>query len=188
MKSTRLIAFAATCLALSAAHAQTAAPASSPKMYAEIGYASTDFKVSDGTDSLKASPSLVSGLFGYQVHPNLAVEGFLGFGAGKDGVKFNGMSVPLNVKLGTMVGVFARPSVAVSDTVELFGRVGWVDTELKTTGAGLSASEKDSSLAYGIGANFNLSKTSYLQASWTRLYKKDDTTIEGLGLAYGMRF
>lgn len=188
MKNTRLLACAATCLALSTAHAQSTAPADNPRMYAEIGYASADFKISDGVDSLKASPSLVSGTFGYQFHPNFAVEGFLGLGAGKGGVKFNGVSMPANVKLGTMIGVFARPSLALGDSVELFGRVGWVDTELKTSAFGMSASERDSSLAYGIGANFNLSKTSYLQASWTSFYKKHDTKIEGLGLAYGMRF
>jgi hypothetical protein len=179
---------AASLMALSAAQAQTTPPAANPKLYAEIGYTATTFKVSAGGDSLKASPSLVSGVFGYQAHPNFAVEGFLGFGAGKDGVKYNGVDLPIDVKLGTMVGVFARPSVALGDTVELFGRVGWMHTELKTSAPGLSVTEKDSNVAYGFGANFNLSKSSYLQASWTSFYNKDDTKIEGFGLAYGLRF
>ncbi|AOS81489.1 MULTISPECIES: outer membrane beta-barrel protein [Hydrogenophaga] len=179
---------AASLMALSAAQAQTTPPAANPKLYAEIGYVATDLKVTAGPDSLKASPGLVSGIFGYQPHPNFAVEGFLGFGAGKDKVQLNGAAVPVEVKLGTMVGVFARPSVALGETVELFGRIGWMHTELKTSAPGLSVTEKDSSVAYGIGANFNLSRTSYLQASWTSFYKKDDTKIEGFGLAYGLRF
>jgi hypothetical protein len=188
MKSTRLLALAATCFALSAAHAQSAESAAHPAMYAEIGYAAPELKMSDGIDSMKASPSLFSGVFGYQFHPNFAVEGYLGLGAGKDGVKFNGVSVPVNAKLGTLYGVFARPSVSVSESVDLFARIGWMSTELKASGPGGSYADRNSSMAYGVGANFNLSKTAYLQASWTSFYDKHETQIQGLGLAYGMRF
>lgn len=188
MKTSRFFTFAVTCLALSAAQAQTADPATNPRMYAEIGYTSAKYKESYEGFSVKGSPNAVSGTFGFQVHPNLSVEAYLGMGTGKDSVKFDGMSTPLDVKLGNMVGVFARPSVAIGDKVELFGRAGWVSSELKFSAFGDSTSQRESSMAYGVGANFNLSKTSYLQASWTSFYKKHDIKIEGLTLAYGLRF
>ena len=88
--------------------------------------------------------------------------------------------------------IFAQSSVSAhAELASIFNcvaRIGWMNTELKTTGFGLSVSEKDSSMAYGLGANFNLSRTSYLQANWTSFYDKHDTKIQGFGLAYGMRF
>lgn len=187
MKSTRLLAFAATCIALSTAQAQST-PDTPTKMYAEIGYTALDYKETSAFGTWKTSPSALSGVFGYQVHPNLGVEAFLGLGTGKDNVKLNGIGLPMDTKLDSMVGVFVRPSWAVSDSIDLFGRVGWVETKLTHSAFGYSLSQKDDSVAYGIGANFNLSKTSYLQASWTRFFSKDKIKIEGLGVAYGMRF
>lgn len=184
MKLIRLTAFAVTCLALSAAQAQST-PDAKPKMYAEIGYTALKFQQKDDTDQYKASPSMLTGTFGYQFHPNMAVEGLLGFGAGKGKVKLNGESNGDELKLGNMVGVFFRPSVNFGDSVEVFGRVGWAHTQLKSLEFGKSS---DSSLSYGVGAQFNLSKTSYLQANWTSYYNKHDTKIEGMGLSYGLRF
>ena len=189
MKNIRLLALAATCIALSTAHAQSVEPAANPKMYAEFGYASLGYKETDALGGTwKTSPSALTGVFGYQAHPNIAVEALLGFGAGKDGVKLNGVGLPANVKLDSMFGVFVRPSIAIGESVELFGRVGWVENKLKLSAFGDSVSLKNDSVAYGIGANFNLSKTSYLQFNWTSYYGKHDTKIEGFGLAYGLRF
>ena len=180
-----LLALAATCIALSTAHAQNAGPDSHPRMFAEVGYSALTAKTAFDGHEWKASPGLVTGSFGYQFHPNMAVEGLLGFGAGKDKVRFNGEATGEQLKMGMLYGVFFRPSLSLGDSFELLGRVGWAHTELKSSVAG---KDSDGSLAYGIGANFNLSKTSYLQANWTSFYKKDDTRIEGFGLAYGLRF
>lgn len=185
MKTSRILTLAVTCLVLSAAQAQSSDPAANPKMYAEIGYSTVKLQTRSDGDHWKASPSLVTGTFGYQFHPNIAVEGVLGFGAGKDEVKHNGETTDEQIKLGNLFGVFVRPSVSFGDSVEVFGRVGWAHTQLKSSTDG---NDRDSSLAYGIGAQFKLSKTSYLQANWTSYYNKHDTKIEGIGLAYGLRF
>jgi opacity protein-like surface antigen len=185
MKNHRLLALAATCLVLSTANAQTANPDSHPRMFAEIGYTALTAKTEFAGDQWKASPGLVTGSFGYQFHPNVAVEGVLGFGAGKDKVKFNGENTSEDVKLGTMYGVFVRPSVSLGDSFQLFGRLGWAHTELKSSEDG---KDSDASLAYGIGASYHFNKSSYLQVNWTSYYDKHDTKIHGLGLAYGLRF
>ena len=54
--------------------------------------------------------------------------------------------------------------------------------------AGESVSDSGQDVAYGIGANVNLSRTSYLQASWTSHYDDDGVKLEGLGVAWGMKF
>lgn len=178
---------AATALvAVSSARAQD----TSPKMYAEIGYTQLAAKEADPLGSIKFSPKAVTGAFGYQFTPNMAVEGMLDFGAGKGKVKFNGVDTGMDGKVKTAVGVFLKPSVAVSDSINLFGRIGWVHSQLELSSPGFSDSQNDTDtdIAYGVGGNFNLSKTSYIQASWMNYYKKDGFKIDGFTVAYGMRF
>lgn len=170
--------------AAAAAHAQ----ATEPSLYGEIGYNSVSVTESGGGVSLKFKPDLLTGVIGYRLNPNLSVEGLLGFGIGDDEIKLNGMGTGVKGEMGTTYGVFLRPSVAVSDSVELFGRVGFVRSALKLSGPGGSVSLSDTGLAYGIGANFNLSKTSYLQANWTSYYNDDGLKLQGIGVAWGMNF
>lgn len=170
--------------AAAAGHAQS----TDPTLYGEIGYSSVSVSIKDGTDSTKFKPDLLTGVIGYRLNPNLSVEALLGFGVGDSGVKFNGSSVPAKGELGTSYGVFLRPSAPVSESVELFGRVGFVRSTLKLSTAGLSLSDSDTGFAYGIGANVHLSQRSYLQANWTSYYNKGGTKLEGLGLAWGMKF
>ncbi len=170
--------------AAAAAHAQ----ATEPSLYGEIGYNSVSVTSKDVGVSVKFKPDLLTGVIGYRVHPNVSVEGLLGFGIGDDEVKLNGVGTGVKGEMGTTYGVFLRPNVAVSESVELFGRVGFVRTALKLSAGGVSESSSDTGLAYGIGANFNLSKTSYLQANWTSYYSDDGVKLQGIGLAWGMKF
>lgn len=179
-----ILAVATALFASTAVHAQVAAP----KMYAEIGYTQLSVKESDPMGAIKFSPQVLTGLFGYQITPNIAVEGLLGFGAGKDELKLGSASSGVQGKVKNAVGVFFKPSVAVSDSIDLFGRIGWVRSEMELSAPGVSMSESDSDIAYGFGANFNLSKTSYIQANWMNYFKKDGVKIDGLTVAYGIRF
>lgn len=166
-----------------AAHAQAA----NPSAYFELGYASLSYKGSFGSDTLKASPGVLTGTLGYKLHPNIALEGQLGFGLGSSEVKLNGAGTGFDAKIGTGFGVFVRPSVEVAQNLELFGRLGWQRTKLKISG-GIPKTSSHSDMAFGLGANYSLSKTSYLQANWMNYYSKDGETVRGFGLSYGMRF
>lgn len=167
-----------------AAHAQGAeAP-----LYFELGYSKLSVKGGVPGLSLKASPGAITGIAGYQVNENLSLEGLLAFGVGGSEAKINGAGSGVDIKVGTGVGFFARASANVTDDLQLFGRLGWQHSSLKLSGQGGSVSDSGSDLAYGFGANYNLSKSSYLQASWMSYYNKDSTKISGFGLSYGLRF
>jgi hypothetical protein len=86
----------------------------------------------------------------------------------------------IDIKVGTGVGFFTRASVNVSDDLQLFGRLGWQHSRLKFSDATGSDSDSGSDLAYGFGANYNLSKSSYLQASWMSYYNKNSTRSAAL--------
>lgn len=173
-------------LMVSSAQAQAAAPeAHDAAMYAEVGYSAIQARTTDGPDRWKASTGLVTGAFGYQFHPNMAVEGLLGFGAGRGSLKYNGVATGDSVKLGSVFGVYFRPRVALGDSAELFGRVGWARTEVRQSSTG---KDSDDGVSYGIGGRYHLTQASYLQADWTRFYDRRHTSIDGFGFAYGMRF
>jgi opacity protein-like surface antigen len=173
--------------AMSAAGLGHAQVADSP-LYGEVGYTAIQAKAADGGLTVKFEPGLLTGVVGYRFHPNLSVEGMVGFGAGDDEVTLNGVNTGVKGKLGTSFGVFLRPSVHVSESVELFGRLGFVRSQLKLSLGGLTESASDTGLAYGFGANFHITKSSYLQATWTSHYDDDGVKLEGLGLAWGMKF
>lgn len=165
-----------------AAHAQGAdAP-----LYFELGY--SKLTVNSSALSLKASPGAITGIAGYQINNNLSLEGLLAFGAGGSEAKVKGVPSGMDIKIGSGVGFFARASANVTDDLQLFGRLGWQHSRLKLSDATGSESDSGSDLAYGFGANYNLSKTSYLQASWMSYYNKNSTKISGFGLSYGIRF
>ncbi|MDP3350246.1 MAG: outer membrane beta-barrel protein [Hydrogenophaga sp.] len=183
--SFKALAIAAFSIAAAGANAQSNVPS---KMYAEIGYASIGIKGSDGTDSIKSRPGAFTGIFGYQVHPNIAVEGFLGLGGGKDGIDLNGAASGVDAKIESSYGFFVKPSVMVSDSVELFARGGILRTKISLSAGNISVSGSDTDVAYGVGLNYNLSKTSYIQGNWTSYYNQDGVKASGVALAYGMRF
>lgn len=171
-------------MALQSAHAQNA----DSKLYAEIGYTQLNVNITDGVDSLKFSPVAFSGVLGYQLMPNVALEGFLGLGADGGRVKYNGVKTSIKGQVKNALGVFVRPSFAVSDNLNLFARVGWVRSELELSTSSASLSLRDNDVAYGFGANFSLSKNSYVQASWMNYFKKDGFKADGFTVAYGHRF
>ena len=112
----------------------------------------------------------------------------LGLGSSKDGISINGVETGADAKITSAFGVFVRPSVAVTESIDLFGRVGVVRNKLKVSSPVGSDSTSETGFAYGVGANFNLSKTSYIQANWMNYYKKDGLKVDGFGVSYGMRF
>lgn len=159
-----------------------------PRMYGEVAYNLVNLKAVDGPDSIKARPSVATGIVGYKFHPNLSVEGMLGLGVSGDKVDLNGMATIVDAKISNAFGVFVRPSVKLNDSVELFARLGYVQSKIKLSVPGFSISDSDGSAAYGLGGNFYLSKQSYLQLNWTNYYKKDGLKINGVGLGFGFRF
>jgi attachment invasion locus protein len=178
-------ALAAALIVAGAAQAQST---QSTGAYGEIGYTFLNLTATSGGDTAKASPGLLTGTLGYKVHPNFAVEAFVGFGANKDGIKLNGASTVFDAEANSSYGIFFRPSFALSDKAEVFGRIGYVKSKASISAGAVSVSDRDTDGAYGLGLNYAVTNTSYLQLNWTTLYKKDGLKADGFGLVYGIRF
>jgi len=181
------LAAAVFSLAAAGAHAQTQAPAPS-RLYGEIGLTAVNLEIISNGAKLKANPTGLSAVLGYQVHPNVAIEGFLGLASTREPLEFNGTPVGLNAKIDSAAGFFVKPGIMVSHNVELFARLGYLRTKITVSSAASSTSDSDTGTAYGLGANLNLTKTSYVQANWTSYYKESGVKSQGATLAYGVRF
>ncbi len=82
-------------------------------VYGEIGYSNLSLKTAAAGQRPSTRESLLRGTVGYEVHPQVAVEGMLGLGIGGDTPQIN-----------RMVGVFIKPKLlGFGDQIELFGRL-----------------------------------------------------------------
>ena len=151
-----------------------AAGAQAQSMYGEVGYTGLDYK----EPGLKVSPAMVRGIVGYEFSPNLAMEGMVGLNGGSDSASGT------TLKLNNTVGVFGKMQAPLADGVNVYGRLGVARTSLKANGV----SDSDTGLAYGVGMTYDLSKTTYLNADYTKYYDRDDQKLEGVTVGLGFRF
>jgi outer membrane autotransporter protein len=183
-----VIAAAAAFAMLGAAQAQTQP---SP-FYGELGYTFLKLK-EEGSSSTRNGA--IRGMFGYAFHPNIAVEGMLGFAVNDDNETFVDPTlgtVDLKVKVQNSFGIFVKPKYTFNNQVEVFGRLGWARSKVKVTasagGVSASASESDNDFAYGAGVNFNINPRTYVGLDYMRYYSKEGSKIDGVTLGVGYRF
>lgn len=172
MKAIAIAAAAASLLLGAAAHAQQA-PATSP-VYGELGYSWTQIHGS----GIKATPGAVRGILGYDLHPNLAVEGMVEGDTGHD--TDNGVSAKLN----SSYGLFVKPKYDFGNA-EVFGRVGWAHTNVNLSTTGDVSS---SDFAYGAGVKYNITQRVNVGLDYTRLADKNGVKVDGVTLGVGYRF
>lgn len=151
-----------------------ASGAQAQSLYGEVGYTGLDYS---GT-GLKVSPAMVRGVVGYEFTPQLALEGMVGLGARSDS------SAGSTLKLDNTIGVFGKAQVPLNDAFKVYGRVGVARTALKTNGV----SDSSTGLAWGAGASYDLSKTTYLNVDYTRYLDKDSQKLDGITASIGFRF
>ncbi len=186
MKKIVILAAACTLLAGAAQAQQAASP--SP-LYGELGYTHLDFKDS-GTD---AHPGMLRGIVGYDLHPHVAVEGMLAFGVRKGNVSGSVAGIPFSgeLKVRHSFGLFVKPKADLGD-FELFARLGWAQTKVRTSvtvlGATFSDTASDSDFAYGAGLNWKFSQNAYVGFDLMRYYDKDGARVNGTALSIGTRW
>lgn len=148
--------------------------AQAQSLYGEVGYTGLDYK----QPGLKASPGMVRGLMGYELTPQLAIEGMVGLSAKSDTTKGT------QVKLDNTVGVFGKAQVPLTDALKVYGRVGVARNSVKLNGN----SDSNTGLAYGAGLSYDLSKATYLNVDYMRYQDKNSKTLDGVTAGIGFRF
>ena len=170
--------------ALIAVVALVATATQAQTVYGEVGYMSTEFSDSVSGIGFSAKPNALRGIVGYEISPMLAFEGMLALGAGSEKLRVAGIRSGLGLKIDNMVGAFVKPKLPVGDVFELFGRAGYVSTKLTLDGE----SDREGSLAYGVGGSFKMTPALSLNVDYMIYHKKDDARIDGYSVGLSYRF
>jgi len=145
--------------------------------YGEIGY--TPLSVDDGSVTYK--PDLVRFVIGKDLNSNLSIEGMYTTTVSKDNYK--GVDVS-----SSGYGVYLKPKMEVAKDTEVFARVGYVRSEFKASGAGVSSTTSGSDLSYGLGVQTKFTKEVYGQLDYMNYYDKDNVKSKGFTVSVGTRF
>jgi len=158
----------------------------------DTGDATTQQLVGDS-----ANFTFATGRVGYRLMDYIAIEGELGFGLGgesSDGVvRIQGVDVNTSVDLNidTYYAAFARGIFPVSDSFDIFARVGYGATKLEgditASAQGFSqsdsASEDVDDVLFGGGVQYNFTKNDGVRVDYTKF---DEANI--VSVAYARRF
>ena len=145
-----------TIFAAAAACALFAVPAmAQAQVYGNIGYANVDVKDAD------VKLGLIQGRLGYDINPNFAVEGELGFGAKDDSI------AGVDVEMKYQAGVYLVGKANVSDKFQFLARAGYVAYEVEASAGGVAAADTGSDFAFGLGAQAFFTENDGVRADWT---------------------
>ena len=158
MKSLMIAVSAAAFVLPIAAHAQAASPFSPVTVYGTAGYAGGS---QDGID-LGAIQARLGARFGSY----LGVEGELAGGVKGDTVDVGG--VPVDVKLRHQEAIYGVGFLPVSPKFDLFARVGYGNTDIKASAAGVSQAGNEHSWNYGGGGQYFFDNNNGVRADYTR--------------------
>ena len=138
----------------------------------------------DGFDD--ANPNALVGRYGKFINDNFAIEGRIGFGVGDDSVNDSTVG-DIAIEIDTLIGVYGVGHVAINDSSSVYGLLGFSRGELTATATdfGMSISDDDSSLSYGVGSNIGLSDTLALNLEYVQYLTSDyDFTAIGIGMVF----
>jgi hypothetical protein len=166
----------------------TAAAAAQAQVYVEGAVTGLTAKESANGIKTESKPSTFSGLVGYNVHPNVDVEGYLGLGAGKSDITENGYATGREAKVKSSFGVFVKPKVMVSPELEVFGRLGFLENKSTDSYKNSTTTSTQGSFAFGVGANYYFDKRTYVTGSYMNYHNKDGLKVNGMSIGMGYKF
>jgi opacity protein-like surface antigen len=155
--------------------------------YGEVGYTSTTFKGDAGGFTQEGSPSVIRAILGYELNPNLAVEGMGAFGISDSTFKVNGVNQDGKLKADNAIGVYLKPKMKLSESVEIFGRAGY--TRVRGTVSYTDPiSSNYNSISYGAGLGYAIDSKTSLNVDYMQYINKDGFKVNGFTLGAGYKF
>ena|SRR5690554_843016 len=170
-------------LGLSMAATMTSYAASEGGSYGGFQYALGTYS-EDGFDD--ANPNALVGRYGKFVNDNFAIEGRIGFGIGDDSISttFGDISIEAD----TLIGVYGLGHVEINDSSSVYGLLGFTRGELTASASGITFSDDDSGLSYGVGANVGVSDSLALNLEYIQYLSTSDYDFTAIGLGVVFSF
>lgn len=172
-----------------------AAQVTSAQTYMQLDRMSWTINSKVNADSYQSKPTTIGITVGYEIAPNLDVEGMYQSSLDGGDLKINGatQSTPVTNKLSHFYAISIKPKISLSDSLTMFGKFS-VGSGKATAYAGqYSASSSGSRTALGVGFDFELDDKRYLTASYIKSSKKNyglatDVYYKGMSIGIGYRF
>ena len=154
-------------------------------VYACIQYASFGATVLDLPMDL--SPTGLIGRLGSNIDENFSVEGRLGLGLSDDTITAtDGIdTASISLELDTLIGVYGLGHLMLNESSSIYALIGFtkvdgtVSASLTGFGSG-SASEDETGLSYGIGADIGVGNNVSLNIEYAQYINKSDFEISAL--------
>jgi len=172
-------------LACTGAFAQS--KAKNDSAYIELGYNSGQYNITELPGLSNANHLLIT--LGKNMSQNYALEGV--YANGMSDATTTSVGTTVNVRLASSYGLYVKPKLAISDSIEMFARVGYFNFKANSTVPASPASNDSASgtsLSYGLGASMKIVNNIYGNLDWMQMYKKDGIDIKGMGLSVGYKF
>lgn len=118
---------------------------------------------------------------GYELSPNLAVEGRLATGVEDDNFG------PFRAEVDSYMGVNLLGKVPLTNNFSLYGTLGYGSLDASVNGPGFSSSGSDESVNYGGGVMYTAGNVA-VRAGYEMLYDKDNIEADGLNLTATFAF
>ena len=169
----------------------TVSAGSEGKSYIGVQYGIGNYSEKNISKDFK--PTALIGRFGYFFQPNYSIEGRFGTGIKGDTQflpEFGLGGLKAKFELDSILGVYGTGHIILSDSASLYGVLGVSRVVAKASVPGFPAADstdEKTSISYGIGADFNISKTSSLNFEYMRYIDKTDFDlgIIGAGVSFG---
>lgn len=127
---------------------------------------------------------------GVQINPYLAAEFRAGFGVADDSMSANGVS--LDLELDYLVGGYMVLGLPNESPVYPYAIIGATKGELTASATGFgnsfSASESESDISYGVGANLDINKDFRVNGEYMQYIDKDGGEVSGISVGFAVLF
>ena len=107
------------------------------------------------------NPNAIVGRFGKRIEDDFFIEGRFGFGIGDDTVNYLGVDV--SIEIDTLIGVYAVKQIETGNNSSVYGILGFTQGELTASALGVSVSDDDNGLSFGVGATFSNINIEFMQ-------------------------
>ncbi len=143
-------------------------------LYSQLQYEEDGFE--------EVNPSAVGLVIGSQITRNLVVEGRLAFGSGADSTDTFAGEIELDVD--SMLGGYVKVLAPLNDSFALYGLAGITVVEMTATATdvGISQSENDTGMSFGIGAQVMAGDKARITVEWARLVTADAYDLGGMSV------
>jgi OmpA-OmpF porin, OOP family len=181
-------------LAAAAVLSLAALPSFAQSWYAGVGIGRGDLNI-DGTElglpnaQVGDNATTYTVRFGYRFNPYLGIElGYYDHGEYDFSSDIGGVAVRGTAKAKS-VGLSVVGNLPIGDAFDVYGRLGYANSELKANASagGFTASDKDHQrgMTYGVGARWNVQKNWGVFAEWM---KNDEIEVDSYLVGFDFRF